>query len=359
MDIRLLRQAKILIVDDEADNIALVKEILRQDEYSNIYSTTDPCQVEELMQIEPDLILLDLHMPRMNCFEVMEQVHNISEAQSAKSDHEPLFLPIMVVSGDYSQEVKKRALASGAKDFLPRPFDAVEIRLRIQNLLEARFLQLQLQQQNEILEESVCERTQELEQANLKVKEAQLEIIARLAIAGELRDNDTGEHTQRVSLVAYLIAQNMGLAPDDVELIRRAAPLHDVGKIGVADPILLKKSSLTDGEFDLIKDHCRIGAQVLSGGSAELVKMAESIALTHHERWDGEGYPQGLRGEEIPLAARIISVADVFDALTHERSYKMAWDVNDAVEEIRSNSGTQFDPQVVGAFLALPHAELL
>jgi putative two-component system response regulator len=360
MDIQLLHRAKILIVDDEADNIALVREILRRDGYTAIYSTTDPCEVKNLMQeLEPDLILLDLHMPRLNGFGVMQQVKEQAEEQVNNSNRHPLFLPIMVVSGDYNQDVKKRALASGAKDFLPRPFDSVEIKLRIQNLLEARFLQIQLQEQNDVLEERVCERTKELEQAHLKVKEAQIEIITRLAVAGELHDNETGEHTQRVSLVASLIAQNMGMGPEEVELLRRAAPLHDVGKIGVADPILLKKSGLTQGEFNVIKDHCRIGAHVLSGGNADLVKMAEVIALTHHERWDGKGYPQGLKGEEIPLVARILSVADVFDALTHERPYKKAWSVEAAVEEIRNQSGKQFDPQAVEAFLSLPHEELL
>jgi putative two-component system response regulator len=265
----------------------------------------------------------------------------------------------MVVSGDYSSEVKMRALASGAKDFLTRPFNAIEIQLRIQNLLEARFLQLDLQQQNELLEEHVRVRTEELEVAQLGVKEAHIEIIVRLALAGELRDNDTGEHTKRVSLVASLIAQNLGLPPEQIELLRRAAPLHDVGKIGVADPVLLKPGRLSEEEFELIKAHCAIGAQVLSGGNAELVQMAERIALTHHEHWDGSGYPQGLKGEEIPLEARILAVADVFDALTHERPYKPAWTARDAVEEIKRQSGRHFDPHIVEAFLNLPHDELL
>jgi putative two-component system response regulator len=352
VDAQLLRQSKILIVDDQISNINLLRDILRFNGYTAVYSTTDPREAVKLVEtIHPDLILLDLQMPELDGFGVMEQVRQL--------DNSEIFLPILVVSGDYAQEIKQKALASGAKDFLPRPFDAIEIELRIENLLEARILQLQLKQQNDELEERVHERTVDLELAHLEVKEAQIEIISRLAVAGELHDNETGDHTRRVSLVASLVAQNLGMAPERVEILRRAAPLHDVGKIGVPDPVLLKPGALTPGEFEQIKAHCRIGAQVLSGGSADLVKMAEVIALTHHERWDGSGYPQGLRGEEIPLESRILAVADVFDALTHERPYKEAWTPEAAVEEIKSQSGKQFDPQVVEAFLNLPHAELL
>ena len=352
MNSDILRQAKILIVDDEITNIRLVRDILRIHGYTHVHSTTDPREACGLVEeIQPDLILLDLHMPHLDGLGVMQQLHS--------GQAPDVFLPIMVVSGDYSPEVKLEALASGAKDFLPRPFDAIEIQLRIANLLEARFLQVQLRQHNEELEERIYERTSELDQAHLEVKEAQMEIISRLALAGELHDNDTGDHTRRVSLIASLIAQSLELPPEQVELLRQAAPLHDVGKIGVSDPILLKQGPLTRVEFESMKEHCRIGAQVLSGGSAELVKLAEVIALNHHERFDGSGYPQGLCGEEIPLMARILSVADVFDALTHERPYKAAWPVQDATAEIQSQSGKQFDPQVVEAFMTLPHQELL
>lgn len=347
-----MRRSKILIVDDQSSNISLLRDILHFNGYTAVYSTTNPIEAVTMVEtMHPDLILLDLQMPELDGFGVMERVRQLDQSQ--------IFLPILVVSGEYAQEVKQKALASGAKDFLPRPFDAIEIELRIENLLEARHLQLQLKKQNDALEERVQERTIDLEQAHLEVKEAQIEIISRLAVAGELHDNETGDHTRRVSLIASLIAQNLGLPSERVETLRRAAPLHDVGKIGVPDPVLLKPGSLSESEFELMKTHCRIGAQVLSGGSAELVKMAELIALTHHERWDGKGYPQGLEGEEIPLESRILAVADVFDALTHERPYKEAWTPEAAVAEIKSQSGKQFDPQVVEAFLNLPHSELL
>jgi putative two-component system response regulator len=352
IDAALLRRARILIVDDEAGNVAVLEDILRVNGYAEIRSVTDPCDaVAVTEEFAPDLIILDLHMPRLDGFEVMQQVQEI--------DKTPFLLPILVVSGDYATGTKRRALLCGARDFLARPFDAIEIALRVENLLEARLLQLQLHEQNQQLEDLICERTQELEQAQLDVKEAHMEIIVRLALAGELHDNDTGEHTQRVSITAAMIAQVMGLEPEQVELLRRAAPLHDVGKIGVADPILLKPARLNEHEFNVIKDHCRVGAQLLSGGNAELVQMAERIALAHHEHWNGSGYPLGLRGEEIPLEARILAVADVFDALTHDRPYKNAWALEAAVDEISRQSGHQFDPQVVEAFLSLPHHDLL
>lgn len=330
----------------------MLKDILRMSGYTNIHGSSKPTEVRGLVEeLHPDIIVLDLHMPELDGFGVMEEVKQIDEEQ--------IYLPILVVSGDYAPEVKQRALSSGAKDFLNRPFDVIEIQLRIQNLLEARFLNLKLQEQNHGLEDAVYERTHELEQAHLDLKEAEIEVIARLARAGEYHDNDTAQHTQRVSLIASLIAQTLGLEAADVELLRRVAPLHDVGKIGVPDSILLKSEKLTTLEFETIQKHCHIGAQMLSGGQAKLVQMAEQIALTHHENWDGSGYPQGLSGEEIPLEARILTVADVFDALTHDRPYKDAWPVGAALEEIRALSGRKFDPKVVEAFLTLPHADLL
>jgi putative two-component system response regulator len=348
----LLLRAKILIVDDDRDNVSLLEHILDFAGYRHYRSTTDARQALPLAaEFEPDLIILDLIMPHVNGFEIMRGIDDMIQ--------DKIYLPVLVITGDYSTQVKQKALATGAKDFLTRPFDAIEITLRIRNLLEARFFHQQLQTQNYLLEERVRERTQELEASQLELKESQIEIIERLARAAELHDDGTAQHTQRVSLTAALLALSLELPYDQVELIRRASPLHDVGKIGVADPILMKPYSHSESELEIMRSHCMIGAEVLAGGHSELVKMAESIALHHHERWDGSGYPRGLQGEEIPLEARIISVADVFDALTHERPYKPAWPIPDAVAEIERLSGRQFDPQVVEAFLTLPHEDLV
>jgi response regulator RpfG family c-di-GMP phosphodiesterase len=199
---------------------------------------------------------------------------------------------------------------------------------------------------NAMLEEKVFERTQELE-------EARVEVVMRLAVAAEYRDDHTGQHTFRVGRTTALIARALGVPDDQVETLRMAARLHDIGKIGIPDLIMLKPAKLSLDEFERIKTHTTIGAQILSGGKTPLLRMAETIALTHHERWDGSGYPHGLAGEGIPLIGRIVSVADVFDALTSERPYKQPWSTMDARAEIESESGSQFDPEVVAAFVQL------
>jgi PAS domain S-box-containing protein/putative nucleotidyltransferase with HDIG domain len=209
-----------------------------------------------------------------------------------------------------------------------------------------------LQAQNNLLERGVRERTQDLE-------DARLETLHRLAITAEYRDDDTHQHTERVGRTAALLARELGLSDETVALIRQAAPLHDIGKVGIPDTILLKPGKLTDEEFELMKEHAEIGAKILADGQFAVVRLAEEIALTHHERWDGGGYPDGLPNEAIPLAGRITAVADVFDALTHERPYKRAWPIEDAVSEIEGLAGTHFDPRVIRAFLALDHQRLL
>jgi putative two-component system response regulator len=248
------------------------------------------------------------------------------------------------MTADLDPATKQRALAMGAKDFVHKPFDPVDVQLRIRTLLETRFLYLRIQAQNHILEARVEERTRALE-------DAQLEIIERLAIAAEFRDDNTGQHTKRVGQTAALVAQQLGWSDAEVNLIRRAAPLHDVGKIGIPDTILAKPGKLTVEEFDVIKTHTGIGARILSGSRFPVLQMAEQIALTHHERWEGAGYTASMRKDSIPLTGRIVAVADVFDALTHQRPYKPAWPLSDAVAEIERQRGRQFDPKVADAFL--------
>jgi putative two-component system response regulator len=317
----------------------LLERTLQRWGYTNLITTNDSREALPLFeQHRPDLILLDLMMPYVDGFTVMESVNALLP--------EGVFLPILVLTADANPQVKRRALSAGAKDFLTKPFDQTELLLRIMNMLETRFLHIELANQNQILEHKVAERTKDL-------AASQIEILDRLARAAEYRDDDTGQHTYRVGHVAALISQKLNVPASRVELIRRAAPLHDVGKIGVPDNILLKPGRLTPEEFDIIKPHTTIGAALLSGGHSEMVKIAETIALTHHERWDGTGYPAGLKGEEIPLEGRIVAIADVFDALSHDRPYKKAWPLEECVAEIERNSGRQFDSQVVAAFLEL------
>jgi putative two-component system response regulator len=331
------RNARILVADDEDGNVDILRRILTRAGFLRVESTTDPRNVAQLyIAHRPDLILLDLHMPHMDGLEVMDRLNEIAEAS---------YLPILILSADLTPQARREALSRGAKDFVAKPFMQDELLLRIRTLLETRFLYLQIQSQNQLLEAKVRERTRALE-------EAQFEIIERLAAAAEFRDDNTGQHTQRVGQMSALVAGALGLPDSQVTLIRRAAELHDVGKIGIPDTILLKIGKLTAEEFEVIKTHTSIGARILSGGKFPLLRLSEEIAFTHHERWDGSGYA-GIKATDIALAGRIVAVADVFDALTQQRPYKPAWPVGEAIAEIDRQRGRQFDPEVVDAFLRI------
>jgi putative two-component system response regulator len=328
--------ARILIVDDQEANVVYLERILQRAGFTNMKSLTDPRMMSQFFTIfQPDLILLDLHMPHLDGFAVMEQL--VPAIPSGT------YLPILVLTADITKEAKERALSMGARDFLTKPFDPTEVLLRIGNLLETRFLHLRLQEYNQSLEQKVRERTRELE-------EAQVEILERLARAAEYRDDETGRHAQRVGWNSALLAQAIGLPATQVELIRRAAPLHDVGKIGIPDHILLKPGKLTVEEFEIMKAHTTIGAKILSGSQFALLQLARDIAHAHHERWDGNGFPQGLKGEAIPLEARIVAVADAFDAMNSNRPYRkaLAWD--ETWEVLWEGAGSQWDERLVEAF---------
>ncbi|MBA3404484.1 MAG: response regulator [Gemmatimonadaceae bacterium] len=325
--------ARILVVDDLVENQKLLTRILERAGYRHIRCTADGREVAEIVAgFRPDLILLDLHMPAFDGFQVLQQL--APELENGG------YLPVLMLTGDATTEAKRSALSLGAQDFLKKPFDSTEVLLRIRNLLETRFLYRSLEIHNATLENRVEERTAEL-------RESQLEIVERLAFAAEIRDDDTGRHTQRVGELSARLAAALQLDAHKIELIRRAAPLHDVGKIGIPDSILLKPGRLSPEEVAIIRTHAAIGARILSGGKSELVVIAASIALNHHERWDGSGYPGGLAGDAIPIEAQIVAVADVFDALTHRRPYRAAWPVSAVLDEIERTSGSHFSPDVV------------
>jgi putative two-component system response regulator len=248
-----------------------------------------------------------------------------------------------MLTGDISREVRERALSAGAMDFLAKPFNANEIVLRVKNLVRARMLYLALQSERDLLEERVEERTFEL-------VEARNEILERLALVAEYRDDATGAHTARVSAMVRAIALEMKLPAEEADLYGRAALLHDLGKVALADSILLKQGRLTEAEYTEVKRHAQIGGEILKGSRSVLLQCAEQIARYHHERWNGMGY-MGLESTNIPLAARITAVADVYDALTTDRPYKDAWKQEAAISEIQRLSGTHFDPDAVEALL--------
>jgi putative two-component system response regulator len=324
----------VLIVDDEPANVRLLERILQRDGFRHVESTNDPRHFLALYAaLKPDILLLDLHMPDLDGFAVMEQLGG----RIAEND----FVPILVLTADITPEARRRALSMGAKDFLTKPVDPAEVVLRIKNLLETRHYYRQLQQQNERLEQTVGARTRQIERA-------QIEILERLARAAEYRNDETGHHAQRVGHTSALIGRTIGLSDEDVVLLRRSAPLHDVGKIGIPDGILLKPGPLTTEEFDAMKQHTSIGAGILSGSKFAVLQVAEEVALYHHENWDGSGYMK-MEGDLIPLPAQIVHIADVFDALTHERPYKQASSVEEALAEIRKQRGRMFKEELVDA----------
>lgn len=331
--------AKILIVDDQEYNVSLLERILRRAGFENINSTMDSQQIRNLLvEVDPDIVLLDLHMPGMDGIQVLRLIREHTGADS--------YLPVLMLTADLTSEAKQRGLQAGVNDFLTKPYDRTEVILRINNLLKTRHLHLQLQQHNETLEERVQQRTEELQQAKI-------EILQLLGRAAEYRDDMTGQHTLRVGWLSGLIAKGLGLTEPEISMIRMAAPLHDIGKIGIPDELLLKPGRYDPEEFERMKSHTMIGASILEGSCFKVLKMARTIAQSHHEKWDGSGYPVGLKGEEIPLEARIVALADFYDALTHERPYKKAWEPVEAVAEIVKQKGHHFDPRIVDVFLLL------
>lgn len=330
--------ARILIVDDQPSNVRLLEVFLGESGYHRIEGITDPTRVLESIDREPvDLILLDMRMPVLDGLSILTLLQDAIRQEG---------LPIIVLTAQTERETRLEALARGARDYLVKPFDNDEVLFRIHNALETHFLYQERENEAERLEIMVQQRTAEL-------IETQFELVRCLARAGEFRDSDTGSHILRVSVGCHLLAAAAGLPRKTVELIRYAAMMHDIGKIGVPDQILLKPGKLTPEEFESIKTHCRYGVEILGDYDAEVTQLARSIAYSHHERWDGAGYPCGLAGEAIPVEGRITAIIDVFDALTSERPYKAAYSAAEAIAVIRDGAGTLFDPQLVDCFLSM------
>ncbi|MEX2242867.1 MAG: HD domain-containing phosphohydrolase [Fimbriimonadaceae bacterium] len=330
-----LRDMHIVVIDDEMVNLRLMQRFLEQAGMSRVTLIEGSSDIEQLATLAPDVICLDLHMPGKDGFAVLQEIRESIPALRQ--------VPVLVLTADDSIGARQKALDLGANDFINKPGEGVEIVLRVRNFLRTRKLYKELERYSLDLESKVQLRT-------LELYEATEDCLWRLARASEYRDDDTGEHTIRVGVVSSRIAHVLGLDRDRVDMIRRAAPLHDIGKIGIPDSILLKPGKLTPDEYAVMRSHVKIGASLLAGSSSKLMLMAEKIALSHHEKWDGSGYSGGLSGEEIPLEGRIVAVADVFDALTHDRPYKSAWSPDKAVAEIIGQSGRHFDPKVVSAF---------
>ncbi len=333
-----LKTANLMIVDDEPTNLKLLDKMLRADGYSNLTLIQDPREVLAACEhTTPDVILLDLNMPYLDGFAVLEQLKVLLNTNLP---------PVLVLTAQHGRENRLHALENGARDYLTKPFDRSELLARVRNLVDAHQLHKLVVMENEVLESRVFERTCEL-------RETRLQIVQRLGRAAEYRDNETGLHILRMSHTTALLAGSLGWGQQQCELILHASPMHDIGKIGIPDHILLKPGKLDPAEWEIMKTHAIIGANILEGDNSELLTLAREIALTHHEKWNGTGYPNALERKSIPLSGRIVALADVFDALTSARPYKKAWPIDAALDYIRTSRGTHFDPDIVDVFLQL------
>lgn len=323
-----LPRQTVLVADDIVENLMVLDEILHGDYNVRVATSGQKCLDIAQSETPPDLILLDVMMPGMDGFQVCENL---------KRDGRTCDIPVIFVTAMGEVDDEAHGLALGAVDYILKPVSPAVVKARVKT-------HLALYDQNRELERRVRERTREL-------NETRLQIIRRLGRAGEFRDNETGMHVIRVSHYCRLMAEAMNLNNSHVEQIFLAAPMHDIGKIGVPDRILLKPGKLEPDEFALMQRHAEIGSEILGDQDAGLLGIARTIALTHHEKWNGAGYPHGLKEHDIPIEGRITAIADVFDALTSERPYKRAWSVDEAVTLIQSEAGKHFDPTLVDIFM--------
>ena len=339
---------RILVVDDEEPNRELLEAMLIPLGYDVDLACDGEDAFIKVSENPPDIILLDIMMPKIDGIEV---------ARRLKSDASSKLIPIVIVTALREVEIRVKALEAGADDFLTKPVDKTELTARVKSLLKVKAFNDHMLNYQRELESEVRNRTEELHQALSKLQTVSLSTIFRLARAAEYKDEDTGAHLQRMSRYSAAVARELGLDNQLVESILYAAPMHDVGKIGIPDHILLKPAKLTDDEWKIMKRHPYIGAKILESPNNQqkdeeegFIKVAKVIAYSHHEKWDGSGYPRRLKGDNIPIEGRITAIADVFDALTSKRPYKDPFSLEKSFKILKEGSGSHFDPKVVDAF---------
>jgi putative two-component system response regulator len=326
--------AHIVVIDDEEPNVRMLTRMLARGGYQTVTALTDARELPRLLvATPPDLVIIDLHMPNVDGFAVLDMLAPLISQER---------LPVLVVTGDASSDARQRALKRGAKDFVTKPYDVTEVMLRVRNLLESRMLFQDLRKQNRTLLETATGRTRELESTRI-------EMIERLALAAEYRDEETSDHNHRVGQLSSRLAETIGWTAEDAGLLRRAAALHDIGKIGIPDALLRKPGALTEGEVRVMRTHTSIGSRILGGSQVPLLQLAETIAMSHHEKWDGSGYPRGLKGLDIPVAGRIVAVVDAFDAITNDRPYRPARPISVAIQVIREQYNRHYEGRLVDA----------
>lgn len=327
---------KIAVIDDNQVNLMLLKHLVGQMPGHEAFTFNESAQgLAWCLEHEPDLIVVDYMMPAPDGMEFLRQLRRAPARQD---------VPVLMITGNHDAQLRYDALNEGANDFLTKPVDRAEFLARAKNMLSLRKHQKALADRASWLAEEVAKATAE-------VHARERETIFLLARTAEYRDPETGAHILRMAHYSRLIAARAGWSTKDQELLLQAAPMHDIGKVGTPDAILLKPGKLDADEFTVMKQHASIGYQILRGSSSALLQLASVIAHTHHEKFDGSGYPQGTCGEDIPESGRIVAVADVFDALTSARPYKPAWDIDRAVNLLREQRGSHFDPRLVDLFL--------
>jgi putative two-component system response regulator len=329
--------AGILVIDADADAVRHLVRTLKDAGYGSVHACTDPAVLTaSLGDNSLDLIVLDVGEREREGLALLQDLRR----QLPPDD----FVPVVAIGTAPDPGSRIKAIQAGAKEYLGRPLDAEEFLARVESLLETRFMSRRLQEAKQVLEEMLRRRTRESQ-------ESHLELLERLARVAELRDDPSGGHPSRVARLSALISQELMLPADETRRIMRAAPLHDLGNVGIPDDVVRLEGNFTERQRQQMREHTSLGAYLLHGAESEVLQAAEQIALNHHERWDGLGYPQGLSRMDIPIAARIVAAADAFDAMTHSREYKESCSVSAALEEIRRESGWQFDPEVVDALV--------
>lgn len=332
---KILENSSVIIIDDEPMNVSVLSELFEMRGYKNVIGITDPVKAVELYQEQDfDIVLLDINMPVLNGFDVIEKFQKVDKQDPP---------PILILTALHDEETRMKALNGGANDFVTKPFKSAEVFSRVNNLLELHCAKKSLRKLNADLEQRVEARTQDF------IK-SQQEALRSLGAAAEFRDMDTADHTIRVGWYSRILGEKIGVNGNALDILFQAAPMHDIGKVGIPDSILLKQGKLTPDEWSTMQTHSEIGARILEHHTSPLMMAAKEIAHFHHEKWDGSGYPQKLKGIEIPINARIVIIADIFDALTIERPYKKPWALDKAVDYIISEEGRFFEPELIKVF---------
>jgi len=332
----------VLVCDDELMNRKVASKILKKEGFEVVEAVNGKEAVEILNKVSIDLILMDLMMPVMDGYEATEII---------KANDSIKHIPLIVISALSDKAAINRALELGADEYLTKPFDLVEFKLRVKNAIKIGSYHNYLEEKKSLLESLVQERTQELHSALQEVQNSEKDILSILAKTAEFRDNETSKHTIRVGIMSEFLAKKFGWSDKESALMRLAAPMHDMGKVGISDTILLKPGKLSDDEFSIMKEHSTIGYEILSQKQTPLLKLAAEIAYTHHEKYDGSGYPRGLKAQEIPQSGAIVAVTDVFDALLSKRPYKEPFPLEKALAILKEGSGKHFSPEVVELFV--------